>query len=57
MEYGQQDEGEEEIGSWFPLLDLFWYNGQRVLSPKEAEEGSEEVGRAGERRGEGNSIT
>ena len=27
------EEGEEEIGSWFPMLDLFWDCGQRGLSP------------------------
>ena len=44
VDNGQREEGEEEIGSWFPLLDLFWDYGQLGISPTEDKVGSEEGG-------------
>ena len=41
LDDGRRKEGEEEIGIWFPLVDLFWDYRQCRLSPTEAETGSE----------------
>ena len=40
VDNGQLEEGEEYIGSWFPLLDFFWDDGQRGISPTKTEAGS-----------------
>ena len=48
MKNGRRDEGREEIRSWFPLLDLFWDDGQSGISPTEAEVGYGEGRRGGE---------
>ena len=34
---GQWEEGYQEMGTWFPLFDLFWDIGKHGLNPTEAE--------------------
>ena len=47
---GRKEEGEKEIGIWFPLLDLLYYDGKCGISPAEADAGYQEGGEGGQGR-------